>query len=185
MSLILPKERTLFLSKQVDQQSIYDITKSIIDINENDELVTNVYAAYGLQYSPKPIRFFIDSYGGWVYQCFGLLSVMENSKTPLHTIVTGAAMSCGFLISIAGHERFCYSKSTFMYHQITTGNHMKIGDMEVDMVESKRLQSLLEVYILQNTKITKKQLAENYKTKSDWFFDADQALKYGIVDKIL
>ncbi len=94
-NLQLPKDRNIYFTKQVDQSSIGDLTKHIIEINEDDKHLKKVYSVYGIEYKPKPIKIYIDSYGGAVYQCFGLLSVMERSKTPIHTIVTGCAMSCG------------------------------------------------------------------------------------------
>ena len=91
--LPLPKNRNLYLAKQVDQASMNSLTKSILEINENDEYLSKLYAVHDLDYKPRPIKLYIDSYGGAVYQCFGLLGVMEKSNTPVHTIVTGAAMS--------------------------------------------------------------------------------------------
>ena len=85
-----PKERNLYLAKQVDQSSINEITKSIIEICENDEYLIKLYALHDIIYKPKPIKLYIDSYGGHVYQCLGLLGVMKNAKTPVHTIVVAS-----------------------------------------------------------------------------------------------
>src|SRR5437763_689012 len=98
-------ERKLYLSAQVSQASMLELTRKIIEINEEDKKLKKLYKAYGFKYKRNPIQIYIDSYGGSVYQCFGLLSVMEKSKTPIHTIVTGCAMSCGFMIAITGHKR--------------------------------------------------------------------------------
>ena len=105
-NLPVPLGRNLYLPKQVTQESMHELTKAILSINEDDETLQKLYEVYGLSYTPKPINIYIDSYGGAVYQCFGLLGVIGKSATPIHTIVTGAAMSCGFLILICGHKRF-------------------------------------------------------------------------------
>jgi len=109
LNLPSPIPRNLFLAKQVDQDSINSISKAIIEINEDDEYLSKIYSAHDLIYNPKPIKLYIDSYGGYVYQCMGLLGIMKASKAPIHTIVTGCAMSCGFLISVSGHKRFGYA----------------------------------------------------------------------------
>ena len=114
IDLPAPKDRNLYLAKQVDQESINAITKSIVEICDNDEYITKLYALHDLTYIPKPIKLYIDSYGGQVYQCLGLLGVMKHAKTPVHTIVTGCAMSCGLLISISGQKRFGLPKSTYL-----------------------------------------------------------------------
>lgn len=183
--LPIPKERNLYLAKQVDQDSINEITKVIIDINDEDADLAKLAELYGMTYKPKPIMLYIDSYGGAVYQCFGLLSVMDKSKVPVHTVVTGAAMSCGFMIAITGHRRYSYEKATHMYHQVSSTVWGKLKDIEEDVEEAKRLQLMIEEHTLEHTKMTKEMLSENYKTKKDWFISSKEALKLGIIDEII
>jgi len=184
-NLPLPKERTLFFAKQVNQSSIEDLTKSVVEINENDKLLKKIYAVYDLEYKPKPIKIMIDSYGGQVYQILGLLAIMDSSKTPIHTYVTGAAMSCGFLLLIHGHKRFAYKHATPLYHQVSSIALGKAKDMEEDLMETKRLQEIIEKLTLERTKISKKKLEKVYKRKLDWFMSANEALKLGVVDEIV
>ena len=73
VTLPVPKQRNLYLPKQVNQASMNDLVKSIVDINEDDDHLEKLYQVYGLQYNKKPIKIYIDSYGGAVYQCFGLI----------------------------------------------------------------------------------------------------------------
>jgi ATP-dependent Clp protease protease subunit len=180
-----PKERNLFLAQQVTQESINKISQSIIEINEDDQELEKIYALHDIDYVAKPIKLYIDSYGGYVYQCFGLLGIMKASKTPVHTIVTGCAMSCGFLISVSGHKRFGYPKATYMYHQVSSVAVGKVKDLEEDVIETKRLQKMIEDVTLQNTRITEKKLEKIYKTKKDWFMDSEEALKLKVIDEIL
>jgi ATP-dependent Clp protease protease subunit len=185
LNLPTPMQRNLFLAKQVDQASINEISKAIIAINEDDEFIAKIFEAHDLTYNPKPIKLYVDSYGGYVYQCFGLLGIMKASKAPIHTIVTGCAMSCGFLISIAGHRRFGYPKSTYLYHQVSGGAIGKAKDLEEDVIETMRLQKMLEEHTLEYTKISAKKLEKVYKGKKDWFIDTDEALKLKIIDEII
>ena len=180
-----PKERVIYLADQVDQSTINNLTKSIIEINDNDRVLEKIYSIYDLEYRPKPIKIYVDSYGGYVYQCFGLLSVMDRSKTPIHTIVTGCAMSCGFLIAISGHRRFGYDKSTFMYHQVSSAAWGKAKAIEEDLTETLRLQKMIEKITLEKTGISKKKLENNYKRKEDWFMDSKTALKNRVIDEII
>ena len=183
--LPLPKARNLYLAKQVDQASMNTLTKSILEINDSDEYIKKLYAVHDLKYEPKPIKIYIDSYGGAVYQCFGLLGVMEKSQTPVHTIVTGAAMSCGFMILIYGHKRFGYPMSTPLYHQVSTGFFGKVQDMEEKLEETKRLQKKIEDITIDKTQISKKKLTEILKKKVDWYMSAEEALGLGVIDEIL
>jgi ATP-dependent Clp protease protease subunit len=185
IQLPIAKERNLYLAKQVDQASINEISKAIIDINQDDEYLGKLAELHSMVYTPKPINLYIDSYGGYVYQCLGLLGIMDKSVVPVHTIVTGTAMSCGFMIAISGHKRFAYDTATHMYHQVSSGLWGKLKDMEEDLEETKRLQSIIEEITLAKTKMTRAQLDENYKGKKDWYINAKQALKLGIIDEII
>lgn len=181
----IPKDRQLYLAKQVNQDSMNELSKAILEINEDDEYINKLSAIHNLTYNPQPIKIYIDSYGGSVYQCLGLLGIIEKSIIPVHTIVTGCAMSCGFLIAIAGHKRFAYDKATFMYHQVSNGFVGKLKDMEDDVFETKRLQKIIEQHTLSKTSLTKKQLEDNYNSKKDWYMTAKESLKYKIIDSII
>jgi ATP-dependent Clp protease protease subunit len=180
-----PIERDLYLAKQVDQASINEITKQIIEINNSDQEIIQIAKIYGFEYTPKPIKLYVDSYGGYVYQCLGLLGVMEKSQIPIHTIVTGCAMSCGFLIGIAGHERYGFSGSTYLYHSVSSASWGTTKQMEEDVIETKRLQKIIEKHTLKNTDITKEELREIYEKKIDWYIDSKLAKKLGVIDEII
>ena len=183
--LPLPMERTLLFNKQVDQLTIGIITKKILDINADDAYLKKLYKINGLKYKRPPIEIFIDSYGGYVYQILGLVSVMQNSKTPIHTICTGAAMSCGFIMLICGHKRFAHKHSTPLYHQVSGGTIGTVKEMKESVEQSSKLQDKLEQLTLENTNITKKKLKKVYKRKLDWYLESDEALELGVVDEII
>lgn len=177
--------RTIHFNKQVDQVTIGAVTEQILAINADDEALKKIYKLNDLKYKPEPIEIYIDSYGGYVYQILGLVSVMAKSKTPIHTICTGAAMSCGFVMLICGHKRFAYELATPMYHQVSSGAIGTMKSMEEDVAEGKRLQKILEKITLENTKISKKKLKKIYDTKFDWFMTSKKALKLGVIDEII
>lgn len=184
-TLPLPSGRDIIFSKDVDAESMAKITERILEVNEEDAYLEKLYKIHDINYTRKPIKIYIDSYGGYVYQCFGLLSVIDKSKTAVHTIVTGAAMSCGFMILIHGHKRFAYENATPMYHQVSDGIQGKVKDIQEDLKETLRLQERVEEMTLTRTKITKKKLKKIYKTKRDWYMTAKEAKKLGVVDEII
>jgi ATP-dependent Clp protease protease subunit len=110
---------------------------------------------------------------------------MERSQTPIHTIVTGCAMSAGFMILISGHKRFAHKLSTPLYHQVSSGTAGTVKEMEEKLEESKRLQRQLEDIVKDKTDITKKRLREIFETKKDWYMTSEEALELNVVDEIL
>jgi len=180
-----PKARRLYLTKQIDQSSIAPLIQSILDINANDKHLIKLYKIYGLDYTPQPIELYIDSYGGTVYQAFGLISVMEQSKVPVHTIVTGVAMSGGFMILIHGHKRFAYKHSTPMYHQVSTAKWGTIKEIEESLEQSQKLQKQMEAMVKAKTKIPKAKLKKIFENKADWYMTSKEALEYKVIDEII
>ena len=73
--------RTIHFNKQVDQVTIGAVTEQILAINADDEALKKIYKLNDLKYKPEPIEIYIDSYGGYVYQILGLVSVMAKSYT--------------------------------------------------------------------------------------------------------
>lgn len=80
----IPKERNLYLAKQVDQESINEITKAIIDINDDDADLIKLAELHGMVYKPKPIMLYIDSYGrcGSCYSNKQSMYYIELDYTP-------------------------------------------------------------------------------------------------------
>jgi len=160
------------------------IYKKIINVNENDRMLEKIYPVYGLDYKPKPIRIFIDSFGGVVYVLLGTIGLIQQSKTPVHTIGMGAAMSCGFLLLICGHKRFMTKEATIMYHQISAGNLGSIKELEENLEQLQFLQHKIEEMTIKYTDISKNKLQKVRKKKFDWYINVEEALKHGMVDEI-
>lgn len=180
-----PKDRNLFFYEQFTQDSVKKLTESILEIIESDQLLKKQAELNSLTYNPPPIKIYIDSFGGSVYSCLGLISVIEKSPTEIHTICTGSAMSCGFLLLISGHKRFCYKRSTMMDHSMSTHLWGDIKTIEEDLGQTHKLEDICNEFILEKTLITKSKLKKIRNKKKDWYFDAEKALKYGVIDEIL
>lgn len=72
-----------------------------------------------------------------------------------------------------------------MYHQISSLKYGKLKEIEEDVIEAKRLQEMIEKFTVTHTKISIDRLKEVYETKQDWYLNAEEALKYGIIDEII
>ena len=181
---IQPLPRDLYLN-EVTQASILALTKSIRDINLSDRYLKDFMRLSNCVYTPKPIILNIDSYGGDAYAMLGFLNVMDTSTTPIHTVVTGCAMSCGFLIAINGSKRFCHKYSTFMYHQVSYGTWGKLEEMKKDVMEGERLMEIIYKYVSNKTKIKESKLRKLDEKHTDWYISAEDSVKFGVVDSII
>ncbi len=170
------------LSDEIDNESIGKLLWCIIDlIREDDERDKKEK-----EYKREPIKLYINSYGGSVYDMWGLIDVMLSSKTPIYTYCTGSAMSAAFNIFLAGEKRFCYKHSTFMYHQMSAyGGYSKYQDIIEGKNELDIINNQLEDFVIERTKLTRAEIDEIREKKKDFYIHADEAVKYGIVNEIL
>ncbi|UNY39902.1 ATP-dependent Clp protease proteolytic subunit [Bacillus phage vB_BauM_KLEB27-3] len=198
-------ERDLFLAGNVEEENINKLIQEIMKINKEDDdeekesvdkkqykafqegTVSSIEEINSIEsdYKRKPIRLYITTYGGAVYDELALVDIINSSKTPIYTIALGKAMSAGFNILIHGHKRFAYKNATMMYHQVSTGHYGKVQDIEERFKESQRLQDMGEKMVIEKTKITKELVEKNTRQKQDWYMDAEEALSLGVIDEIL
>lgn len=104
----------------------------------------------------------IDSYGGAVYTCQGMISAIENSRIPVATIVTSKAMSAGAVLFAFGTEGYRYMdpNATLMLHDIADSPEGKLEDLKTDV---KHLEALnVSVY---------RRMAKHLGHKDDYFLD--------------
>mgnify|MGYP001001878729 CR=1 FL=1 len=130
----------------------------------------------------QPIKIYIDSIGGSLTDTLTIIDAIALSKTKVETICTGAAYSGGFFIFIAGHERIAYPHSSYLYHEGSTSTGADAGKFRNYAEFYQKEMKQLENITLKYTKITPEEYKEHIK--DDWWLMADEAVKYGVADKI-
>ena len=170
--------RNLVLSGEISEESAQDIIQHINDINEDDNENST---------GRKPIIIKINSLGGSMYDGFVIIGAIETSITPVYTHGYGAIMSMALPILLSGHKRFAHRLTSFMYHECLSvfGDYEKVTTLKENLEETERILDMYDDYILSKTSLTKKQLDKVKKGKYDWYFDADDALEYKIIDQII
>lgn len=178
MSLPMPMYRDLFLCEEVSNDSVKPIINAIFNINNDDELKSQDYK----DWERKPIRLFINSPGGSVYDGLALFDAIKRSKTPVHTIAIGHAMSMGFWLFLAGHKRFVGEHSTLMYHDISLGCWDKIEGIKQEVAESERLRTMLTNIVVSETIIDEQTLNDYNNRKAEWYIAAEDAIRLKIAN---
>lgn len=129
-----------------------------------------------------PIKIYIDSNGGNLEACFTIIDAITMSKTPVWTINIGKAYSAGFFIFITGHKRFAYPNSSFLFHEGSTGIYQDANKFKNYADFYKQQLEQLRAITLEHTQIEPEEYDKH--VKDDWWFDVNEALKYGVTDRI-
>ena len=167
------KERIFFIDFEIDQ-SLIEIERKILQYNRIDK---NIPVD-----ERKPIKLFIYSYGGELDAMFSFIDVVALSKTPVWTINVGISMSAALVMLLSGQKRFTLPHAMALIHSGSGGTQGTFEQSESAMANYKKQVGKMREYIMAHTNIDKKTMTKNQA--KDWYLDADEQVKYGIVDKI-
>ena len=179
--LINLEKRLIYLSNEINNETIGKICFHLAYILQEDE--ENERSQIG--YVRRPIQFFINSFGGSLYDMWTLVDMMLNSATPIYTYCTGYAMSSAFKIFLAGSRRFMSEHATLLYHQLSSWQGGKYQDLVELREKMDKTQKDIENYVMCRTNIKKEKLKEIREKKIDWYIYAEEAIDLGIATDII
>ncbi len=135
----------------------------------------------------KDINLFINSPGGVVTAGMSIYDTMQFIKCDVATYVMGQACSMGSLLAQSGAagKRYMLPNARHMIHQPSGGARGQATDMQIQVEEILKMKkSLTEIYVKHNSKgKTYEQLLADMER--DKFMSAQEALEYGLIDKII
>ena len=163
----------------------------IVRVNKFDEDSAAKFAgelAKAHNTGQKVIPVVIDSYGGQVYSLMPMIAAIKDSELPVATIVEGKAMSCGAILFSFGEEglRFMDANATVMIHDVSSMDFGKVEELKAGAAEADRLNKIIYTMMARNCgkkddyfmKIVDK------KKHADWFLDAEECKKHGLVNQV-
>lgn len=167
----LLKDRIIFLGSGVDQASANVIVAQLLFLQAQD--------------AKKDIFFYINSPGGSVYDALAIYDTMQYIENDVVTVGIGMqASAAAFLLSSGTKgKRNVLPNASVMIHQPSSGTRGKVTDQEIDLRESLRVKELLETIMAGNTGQTREKIHDDMER--DKWLTAEEAVKYGIADKII
>lgn len=133
----------------------------------------------------KAISVYIDTYGGNVDSALCMYDAMKSCCCPIVTIGIGKVMSCGVLLLAAGDKgnRYITENTRIMIHEVSGGTFGPISDMENTVAETRRMQDVYISLLSNDTGKTKTKILKDMQSHK--YMSAAEAVKYGIVDKMV
>ena len=167
----LLNDRVIFLSDEVNDATASLVVAQMLYLEAQDP--------------DKEIAFYINSPGGSVTAGMAIYDTMNYIKCDVSTICIGMAASMGaFLLSSgAKGKRYALPNSEIMIHQPLGGAKGQASDIKIQADLILRTRDTLNRILAENTGKAIEQVAKD--TDRDNFMTAEQALAYGLVDKVL
>jgi ATP-dependent Clp protease protease subunit len=133
----------------------------------------------------KDINLYINSPGGSVSSGLAIYDTMQFIRCEVSTMCVGQAASMGALLLVAGakEKRYCLPHSRVMIHQPLGGFQGQASDIDIHAREILKIRTQLNEIFAFHTGQTVEKISED--TERDNFMDPEQALEYGLIDKVL
>jgi len=167
----LLKDRIIFLGEPIDDHVANIVIAQLLFLDAEG--------------SDKDIKFYINSPGGSVTAGFAIYDTMQYIKSDVSTICVGMAASMAAMLLAAGAKgkRFALPNSEIMIHQPMGGFEGQASDIKIRSEQilkiKDKLNNVLATHTGQDVKTVEKD------TDRDNFMSADEAKKYGIIDKVI
>lgn len=167
----LLKDRIIFLGGPIDDNIADLVIAQLLFLASEDP--------------KKDINLYINSPGGHVHSGLAIIDTMNHITPDVSTICVGMAASMGSMLLSAGAKgkRLILPNAEVMIHQPSGGAEGMASDIEITARHILKTRGTLNKMLSKNTGQPIKKIEED--VDRDFFMDAEEALKYGIVDKIL
>jgi ATP-dependent Clp protease protease subunit len=168
---LLLKERIVFLGTPINDQVANLIIAQLLFLARED--------------ADKDINLYIHCPGGVISAGLAIYDTMQIIQPAVSTICVGMAASMGTVILCAGAKgkRYALPNSTVHLHQAMGGAQGQASDIEIAAREIMRLQEIIRNILVKHTGQTVEKITHD--SDRDFYLDAEQAMKYGLVDEIL
>lgn len=167
----LLKDRIIFLGGPIDDHTANLVIAQLLFLESEDP--------------KKDIQLYIHSPGGVIYSGLAILDTMEHIKPDVSTICVGIGASMASVILSAGKKgkRFILPNSEVLIHQPLGGAEGQATDIEISARQIIKLKAQINKILAKNTGKPIAQIEKD--VERDFFMTAEEAVKYGIVDKVM
>ena len=155
----------------VDDKSAKDITNRLMYLEAIDP--------------GKEITFYINSPGGMVTSGMVIYDTMQMISSPVSTVCMGMAASMGSILLSGGAKgkRFIFPNGEVMIHQPSGGGQGVSADLEIMATQMMKTKIMGAELLAKNCGQTVEKIMKDFDR--DYWMDADESVKYGIVDGVL
>ncbi|MDQ8195564.1 ATP-dependent Clp protease proteolytic subunit [Coraliomargarita sp. SDUM461004] len=167
------KERKVFLWGEVSDKSARDVTEKLLYLE--------------MEAPGEEITFYINTPGGSITAGMAVYDTMKLISSPIKVVVTGMAASMGSILLCGADKgnRYLYPHSRVLIHQpLISGQMIAVAvDIHIQAQEMERLRDELNAILAESSGQPLKKIEKD--TDRDFYMTADEAIAYGLADKII
>lgn len=167
----LLKDRIIFLGGRIDDAVANTVIAQLLFLESEDH--------------KKEIQMYINSPGGEVYSGMAIYDTMQYIKSPVSTICIGLAASMAAFLLSGGEKdkRLALPNSRILIHQPMGGTEGQASDIKIHAEEIVKIREEMNRILAKNTGKPLEVIEKD--TDRDFYMRANEAVKYGIIDKVI
>jgi ATP-dependent Clp protease, protease subunit len=167
----LLRDRVIFIGEPIDDNVANTVIAQLLFLDAEN--------------SKEDIRIYVNSPGGSVTAAMAMYDTMQHVKADVSTICIGQAASAAAVLLACGAKgkRFSLPNARVLIHQVMGGVEGQQKDVEIQAREMLRIKNQVNLILSKHTGQPVKKIEQD--TDRDYFMTADEAKKYGIIDKII
>jgi len=168
---LLLKNRIIFLGSGINDQVANLVVAQLLYLSREDP--------------ESGIQMYINSPGGQVYSGMAIYDTMRMIPNKISTVAVGVAASFGTVLLAAGTkgQRYALPHATIHMHQPLGGAQGQASDIEIQAKEILRLKERINAILSEATGQSVEKIIDD--TNRDFYMSAEEAVDYGLVDKVL
>jgi len=168
---LLLRERIIFVGTPIDDQVANVVVAQLLYLSRED--------------ADREISMYINSPGGQIYAGLAIYDTMRMIPNKISTVAVGVTASFGTVLLSAGTkgQRYALPHATIHMHQPLGGAQGQASDIEIQAKEILRLKERLNEILSESTGQSIDVIIKD--TERDFYMSADQAVEYGLIDKVL
>ncbi len=170
VALRLLEQRTIMLAGEISRESAQRVISQLLLLAEED---------------PKePVKLFINSQGGDADAGYAIFDIVRFVEVPVKMVAAGLAASAAVIVLLASPKalRFGLPNARFLIHQPSTGVRGSAADIQIEASEILKIRDKINKLIAKETGKSVAQIDAD--TRRNFWMDAEEARKYGLVGKV-
>ena len=178
--------RTIGLIGDINEEKAEEVLLSLLYLSDQLPPIGDD----GKEKDKQPINIYVSTYGGSVVDMFAIYDLITKLKADgikINTTGLGKVMSAGVLLLASGTKgsRSIGKNCRVMIHNVLAGYHGSLRNLENEIEEIKWLQERYINCLECNSKLSRKKIQKMLSKQVDVYISAEEAIEYGIVDKII
>uniref|UniRef100_A0A6M3LNC3 Putative protease n=1 Tax=viral metagenome TaxID=1070528 RepID=A0A6M3LNC3_9ZZZZ len=173
-------DNRIYFYSEIEREDILRLNRELRQIS-NQMVIRSINE--GIDVESQKIWLHINSFGGGIFIGLSAMDEILKCQTPVFTVIDGCCASAATFLSVVGKKRFIHENAFILIHQLSSCFWGKYNEFQDEKQNLDKLMEVIKNIYTRYTKLTKDEL--DGLLKHDLWYNAEEAIKFGLADEVL